>query len=1286
MRVMKRTPHPAHIALLLAAAFVAAPSQPGAQDEPEISVPEEAAGAEATATEEAVEPLPAAPEPEPEDTEAPGAPATPDDLGLGITFGVANTPTAEEEEIVKSLQGDYEIYKQAALEYHLLINNILKVEYEKRKVLIEKEYSELIGEEERLEDEARLSAIEYFEEFLDKYPNQPIYTPDAMFRLSELYYEQSYVEYDKATDAYNVLEAEYNEKMDLFKAGKLAKEPVRPTSPVRSFDKSIELYADLIDLFPDYRNIDGAYYLLGYCYNEMGEFDAALYAWLGLVCANDEPYTVGKGLEGLEEEEEEEEEDHPSASMSSVDSEGLASTEDIFAPATSDRYKNCEPVKEGTRFYTETWLRIGEYHFDFDYSSDGLANAISAYSKAIKDEDSDFYDLALYKLAWSHWRNNDYPTAIEFFTQVVEYSDRKAAETGKSGSELRPEAIQYIAFSFWEADWDGDLVDDAESGLERLRDSRYIDQELPWLSEVYLALGSTYLDDNQNNMAIEVYKAYLDNPQWANALEAPEVVQKIIEAYDKEQNEQAKIEMIAKLSEYGPESQWAKINKDHPQTVMKVSSAAQEALIATALKHHETAQNYKSVGLSKTDPAERTQWLTDAQEQYQLAADSYKEYLELYPNTPDSYEMNYNLAEALFWSGNYQKAADQYLAVRDSQLDNRYQKDAAEMLIQSYLMLREADETLEIRDEPPEVSVGSDGTPAVPQYPIPGVMEKLLDAQQAYLKLFPSDTENAPAFAFLAAEMNFNYGHWDKARDQYQEIYERYCYKDIIAVYAWTNLTFMAAKLENIEESEKLALEQKEKQCTPVEIPEDEKDEWMAAIEGANTKAADIIIAKEAKDIMDTFYRAQEEDDPALWEEAAGGLLTLYEREPEGEEADKILWNAVLAYENCNKPQSALKVVTKLVENHPESEFMGDALFKLAINAFNSFDYKQSLTQFKIIADESRFKNSPHREKAIQNTALILENQQEYTQAAGYWKKFGDFTKDKDKAMEAYWRAAKCYVKAKRWSDVEKEMKNFYAKFSSMNSAAEKRVEARWYIALSYRNRKKTKDFKKALPAVVAAYDEWAKVGEPDASAKATDYAAEAKFHIVDGGLDELEKYKLHVDKPAEKVLKEIESLTKIRDGIIEKYAQVKEYGSREWTVAALFRIGYCYDIHAKILLEAPIPKSLEKLPDDIKWDAIDAYTQKINELVWPIEDLAREAYENAYKVSQVAVVMNKWTELTLERLNAYAPDEYPLYKKGKVDDIELSYQMPSLDLQAPGSDSDEQEPEEEDPQPDTEP
>ncbi len=846
--------------VLAVAVLVTIPSIPSAQVEGGAPP---AAGAPA-APAEGEAPV-AGPAPAPEAAPAPAAPIPPGGdpaADLGITFGVMNPPTAEEEAILASLEDDFKAYKETADEFQNVINHIIKVEYEKRKINIEREFSEQIAEEERLEDEARLSAIEYFEAFIAKYPENPTYTPDAMFRLSELYYEQSYVDYDEAMDVYNQQNA-------LFKEGML---PEKPIEPDRDYSRTIDLYTKLITKFPGYKNMDGVYYLLGYCYNEMGEFDAALYAWLGLVCSNLEPYEAGKGL-AKEAGAEEDAGAHPSSTAGTVDSKGKTVSAEMYTAAATDRYGGCKAVVEGTRFLTETWLRIGEYHFDFDYSESGLQSAISAYRMATTDQSSTYYDLALYKLAWSYWRNGNYPEAVAEFIEVVKYSDKKAAETGKGGSELRPEAIQYIALSFWEVDWNRDNADDAESGLARLKNPLYIDQNLPWLSEVYLQLGQTYVDDNDNQKAIEVYKAYLQHGEWANALEAPEVVQKIIQAYDSEKDEENKISMIAELSKFGPDSEWAKENKDHPATVLAVADAAEEALVATALKHHETAQSYKATGMAKTKPAEQAEWLAAAKEQYGLAAESYEKYLTLYSNSPQAYEMTYNLAEALFWSANYKDAAVSYLEVRDSLQDNTFQKDAAYMLVKTVEMIQQTDKTLVVRTEPPAAVDGPSGK-TVPQLEVPVVLSDLIDAQAAYLKLFPEDKEQAPVFAYLAAKTNFDYGHWTEASAQFQEIYDLYCKSDIIALYSWQNMSFMAGQLGDEAQSAKLAVMQQDNKCAPASIPPEELDKAQELIAKIGSDALAVIEGIEAKKIMETYAKAKETADPALFEETpCGGVL-----------------------------------------------------------------------------------------------------------------------------------------------------------------------------------------------------------------------------------------------------------------------------------------------------------------------------------------------------------------------------------------------------------------------------
>jgi TolA-binding protein len=47
----------------------------------------------------------------------------------------------------------------------------------------------------------------------------------------------------------------------------------------------VTLYRRLLRDFPNYRQIDGAYYLLGFCLSEMDKREQGNQAYLSLVCA-----------------------------------------------------------------------------------------------------------------------------------------------------------------------------------------------------------------------------------------------------------------------------------------------------------------------------------------------------------------------------------------------------------------------------------------------------------------------------------------------------------------------------------------------------------------------------------------------------------------------------------------------------------------------------------------------------------------------------------------------------------------------------------------------------------------------------------------------------------------------------------------------------------------------------------------------------------------------------------------------------------------------------------------
>ena len=140
------------------------------------------------------------------------------------------------------------------------VQTLVKKQFEERRRFLADHYEQAITNLEGLERSERDSAIIRFEEFLSRYPDDPQFTPDAMFRLAELYYEKANDDFRLATENY---------RTEARQAMAEGREP--PPEPMKSYAPSIALYQRLITGFPDYRFTHGIYYLLAYCLGEMGQ-------------------------------------------------------------------------------------------------------------------------------------------------------------------------------------------------------------------------------------------------------------------------------------------------------------------------------------------------------------------------------------------------------------------------------------------------------------------------------------------------------------------------------------------------------------------------------------------------------------------------------------------------------------------------------------------------------------------------------------------------------------------------------------------------------------------------------------------------------------------------------------------------------------------------------------------------------------------------------------------------------------------------------------------------------
>jgi len=133
------------------------------------------------------------------------------------------TPALSEEEqreleemlgIVKDFQNQTKSYKKE-------IQLIIERKYEEQRKSVVGSYDRAIAELEKEENRRRLDAIEVFEKFLIKYPNDRNFTPGALWRLAELYFEKSKIDYTAEESAFDQALAAYNR-------GETQVEPVAP--------------------------------------------------------------------------------------------------------------------------------------------------------------------------------------------------------------------------------------------------------------------------------------------------------------------------------------------------------------------------------------------------------------------------------------------------------------------------------------------------------------------------------------------------------------------------------------------------------------------------------------------------------------------------------------------------------------------------------------------------------------------------------------------------------------------------------------------------------------------------------------------------------------------------------------------------------------------------------------------------------------------------------------------------------------------------------------------------
>ncbi len=1175
-------------------------------------------------------------------------------------------PTPEQIAALREMEAEAGRFTKAGASYRGAIDSILRREYQRQRREREQGYARQISEEERLQTEARNDAIARFERFVRAYPNDPTYTPDAMFRLGELYYERDAIAFQDA------------------------QEDAAAALGHPDFSATIGMYRDLVTRFPGYRRADGVYYLIGYCLSEMGEIDEAVSAWLNLVCANHFHYT-GPPAPPTDTEEPAEDTSlaaaHPSGTLD-VGPEA-APPPDVYV----DPYLDCTPVQPDAEFVSETWLRIGEYHFDYDPQPHFLDRAISAYNHVLSDPTDHNYNLALYKVAWAYYRASHYPEAIHYFSMLVDWSDNERERTGRAGSELRAEAIQYLGITFAYDDWDEDGMPDPITGIQRIQDASLMPQDRPWTPEVYFQLGQTYFDEAHYDLAIQVWQLALS--RWPMNFRAGEIRMQVSRAYGRLNDIAHQTQTEDEIASMGQGSDWWNANMDHAREQEAVEERAQTALINQALRLHQRATHDRQEAVREHDAA----LLQQAIAEYNEAAEAYRTFIQRYPNSPDSYTLEYNLADALFWSEQYEDAAQAYAAVRDSNLDDQYLSESARRVVESLKRLLDAAAArheVEVRTEPPEPVDG-----VVTPIEMPELVQRVAQAREVYLARVDEahDSEHVRGdYQYNNTLLLYYYGYWDQARDRFRDLYLTHCsgpQGSEVGQVAWQNLYNMAVSANDSAEVQRLSHDVLDRGCTFTadgSAPQAVSDADCACgtdnlpprciahcgITDVEFSAANdrYMQCRGSTPDTDLCPRDITPTQVTCYEEAATMFVTAVNAHPNHDHAPQALNQAAIALECTSRYESASHLYSRVIDEVgprqasdavPQQELdsiLATAYFRLAYTANRFFDYDRAVQNYRTLADSARFQRSTdpqmpgRRTDALINAARILEFQQNYTEATTYYRRVTEAlasASDADSVSTrrtAFYRIAEMSYSRHDWNATIRDMQAFIDRYRGDSGAGELVVQATWRIAQAREQQHATQST--LTGARQGVVDAFARSGQAPGSI-AAEYAANSKFLLVDPDGQAFETFTINTTRGATTeayihgIVAQIQSGSSRAQTVAQEYEPIMAYNRPTWTVAALVRQGRIYEVlaHAIVAAQHPLPADIQRqishASEDVRLELQTQFDDRIRQAmepqIAPVECLAVVRYALAARAARAGSLDTEFTRQAIDRLQAYGDD-----------------------------------------------
>jgi TolA-binding protein len=663
----------------------------------------------------------------------------------------------------------------------------------------------------------------------------------------------------------------------------------QPQPPVRDYTKALTIGHRLLDEFPDIPFKDKIYYRIAYCYYEANEHDKAAAFFRSLASETTE-----------------------------------------------------QALLEEANF------RLGEYAFD----NKKYNEAVTYYDLLLKNETSPYFNMALYKLAWSYYNLEDYAGAISTFLFLIEdiaLTKNSAEKATRSGTDLWDEAIKNVALCF--AEFGGPSK--AREFLKGKQDRDYVRPTLEHLAGIYK--GRNYYQQS-----IETFRLLLDF--FPGTLQAPQYQQQIVENY-----------RLASDNAKADEARWTYINAYGPGTKW-IATVKDSDLSANTI---ETAENY--LFFLGTE-AHRHAQTTDVAGDYQEAIDDYLVYLTRFPDWENSTKVQYYLAECYYKKREFGDAAAAYQKVATKFQTSEFREPAAYNRILAHQEILRQESTADSMDFFLFNFLGLDSSRADVVKVVNNQQAQLLQAMNDYIALFPQSNRTA--------DVAMNYGDIFFSFSQYRMAEEvfRYVISDSAAQKRWP-IAYM-----------KLA------QCDFQQAEYQKAEAWASELLRQFPDSTRFVTHADKLIASAKFKSAERTLSSGDSLSAASSFEKIASEVKDDAIAERALFQAAVQFEKSGDKGKASALYKRLADRFPNSTLADESLYKAATLSESVGAWADAASIYRRLYE--RDKNAGHAQESLYNTARCLENAQDRENARTAYLEYVKKYDDPFRRLEAAFKSA----------------------------------------------------------------------------------------------------------------------------------------------------------------------------------------------------------------------------------------------------------------------------------------